>query len=163
MHFIYFLYIFYILDILSIRSPWRLTHSRTTLVLALLDISAIHHQTKMQSTKYKCYTVYITRSAVKSACSAQTGTGRPRPGDHPGGYCCNVYRQEFNCLHVTERISVSLNPPPPLERARWLSDLGYSLLQALMALGYIPRGYFNPLLRLSAKACVFFLLWNKGM
>ncbi len=36
-------------------------------------------------------------------------------------------------LHVTERISVSLNPPPPLERARWLSDLGYGLLQALMA------------------------------
>ncbi len=32
-----------------------------------------------------------------------------------------------------------------------------------MALGYIPRGYFNPLLRLSAKACVFFLLGNKGM
>ncbi len=27
-------------------------------------------------------------------------------------YHCNVYRQEFNCLHVTERISVSLNPPP---------------------------------------------------
>ncbi len=75
---------------------------------------------------------------------------------------CNVYRQEFNCLHVTERISVSLKPPP-LERARWLSDLGYGLLQALMALGYIPRGYLKPLLRLSAKARVFFLLWNKGM
>ncbi len=77
MNFIYFLYIF-----IYFYSSDRLGASRnsqTTLVLALFDISAIHHQTKMQSTKYKRYTVYIKRSAVKSACSAQTVTGQTRP------------------------------------------------------------------------------------
>ncbi len=88
-------------------------------------------------------------------CKAKTS-----PGPDNIGSRCNVYRQEFNCLHVTERISVSLKPPP-LERARWLSDLGYGLLQALMALGYIPRGYLKPLLCISAKARDFVRSQNK--
>ncbi len=42
-----------------------LTHTQTALVLMLPDILAIHHQTKMQSTKHKSlFTLFILKGPL---------------------------------------------------------------------------------------------------